>query len=237
MVVADTYENRLIVGLNNGRGLFSALPSVSVGQRPAGQIVVSDLDADGDRDVVVANWDGGGSRGSVSVLFNLGGGVLGAPANIPDYPGASSLAAGDLNGDGRLDLVVASNAARPPLLGNGDGTFTPVTQTLSLFGVAPAVLDVNADGLLDLIHLGLLRLGNGDGTFAPPTSTGLSSNSLWHAGGDFDGDGYVDLVGVDRLPTVALPIRIVRGNGDGTFQAPVAYAGDRLPWAVGYRRP
>src|SRR5437868_9390520 len=92
------------------------------------------------------------------------------------YPvgaGPYSVAAGDLNGDGRLDLVVANSLANTVsvLLGNGDGTFQPARDFDAGLGSGPIwviVFDVNGDGKPDIIvanqswnAVGVL-LGNGD---------------------------------------------------------------------------
>ena len=94
--------------------------------------------------------------------------------NYPAGTNPTSVAAGDFNGDGKLDLVVANGGSGNVsiLLGNGDGTF----QTHLDYGVASAprsvaVGDFNGDGKLDLAvansgsgNISIL-LGNGDGTF------------------------------------------------------------------------
>ena len=101
---------------------------------------------------------------------------------------ATSVAVGDLNGDGKPDLVVANvctlqncDGGVGILLGNGDGTFQTVqTRDIGVdFATAVAVADVNGDGKLDIMvtaggcssngcfsYVNVL-LGNGDGTFGP----------------------------------------------------------------------
>src|SRR5947207_194009 len=94
--------------------------------------------------------------------------------------GPYSVAAGDLNGDGKLDVAVAHFMTNnvTVLLGNGDGTFqrayVVATFAADMFLIPIAVGDVNGDGKLDLITasvsnvMGAVMLGNGDGTFQPP---------------------------------------------------------------------
>jgi len=130
------------------------------------------------------------------------------------YP--SSIAVADVNGDGKLDIVVANyeNFAGTGiigvLLGNGDGTFQPPVAYggAGLQGATwVAVADLNGDGKLDIAvtyqcepncyssaAVGVL-LGNGDGTFQPAViypSGGIFSNSI--AVADVNGDGKPDLV-------------------------------------------
>src|SRR5712692_2560768 len=86
----------------------------------------------------------------------------------------SSVAAGDFNGDGILDLAVANYASRNVslLLGNGDGTFQAAQNFDAGSGpTSVAAGDFNGDGILDLAVADFpsnkvsVLLGNGDGTF------------------------------------------------------------------------
>jgi hypothetical protein len=139
---------------------------------------------------------------------------------------ATSLAAGDFNGDGKLDLAVATDSSNnvSVLLGNGDGTFQPAVNYG--VGVSPRALalgDFNGDGKIDLVTANTysnnvsVLFGNGDGTFQAsvdyPSGSFPQPQSL--AVGDFNGDGRLDLAvpsaqGTDQIwillqaPTVAL---------------------------------
>jgi hypothetical protein len=132
------------------------------------------------------------------------------------------VATGDLNGDGKLDLVVAENCSESTctttpgisiLLGNGDGTFaTPVSQATSGLYASPSsvlIADLNGDGYPDIAvgnscaSIGCatgsvdIFFNNGDGTFpSSPSLTILSSGMYLNAiaAGDVTGDGIPDLV-------------------------------------------
>ncbi len=88
----------------------------------------------------------------------------------------TSVAIGDVNGDGKPDLVVANSGSNTVsvLLGNGNGTFQP-QQTFAAgpAQLAVAVGDVNGDGSPDLVVTNAgnntvsVLLGNGNGTFQP----------------------------------------------------------------------
>ncbi len=206
ITVANINDNTISVVLGNGDGTFAAQQTISVGSMPRG-ITVLDVDGDGDADIVNTNQ----GSGTLSLHLNNGAGVFGTPTTLnADMGGEWSLASGDMNRDGRLDLIVASgNMPRIQVLAaNGDGTFTP--QPLQSTGGRSwqiAVGDVNGDGLLDVSSAnannnnGSILLGNGDGTFQPPTvynilSMGSGSNGFPLATdlGDLDGDGDLDWV-------------------------------------------
>jgi hypothetical protein len=169
---------------------------------------------------------------------------------------ATSVVAGDVNGDGFPDLVVADwyqdctdvfgPGAVRVMLGNGDGTFKTAVSYGSggyqAFDVA--IGDVNRDGKMDLVvvsdcegdgnggcvngptgQVGVL-LGNGDGTFQPAVSyTSGASITVSVAITDVNGDSYPDLVlGNSCQPlggegcTSPGSVGVLLGNGDGTFR-------------------
>ena len=110
---------------------------------------------------------------------------------------------GDVNGDGKLDLVAVSGAATSVLLGNGDGTFqnhidSVVAGFSSYVLVNMALADLNGDGKLDVATYGegkaVALLGNGDGTFRGPYEYHHAWTHGAVAAGDFNGDGTQDLV-------------------------------------------
>jgi hypothetical protein len=143
--------------------------------------------------------------------------------------GASSIAVGDVNGDGIPDLVVAtescnssscSGAAVSVLLGNGDGSFQPaVSYDLGGLFAKVVLADVNGDGKRDIVaaaefclplggrsSCASVLLGNGDGTFQPAvtySSGGFLAASV--AVADVNGDGKPDIVVANNCSAYTFP--------------------------------
>ena len=156
--------------------------------------------------------------------------ALGTPASLSVGSSPNYMAIGDLNGDGKLDLVVAnySGSDISVLLGNGDGTFqAAVNYGAGSWPLSIGVGDFNGDGKLDLAVVNTVGnnvsvlLGNGDGTFQPAVNYAAGSGGQSVAIGDLNRDGKLDLVVANNQSN---NVSVLLGNGDGTFQAAVNYA-------------
>src|SRR5262245_22865225 len=148
------------------------LPSITTdaGCLPSA-VAVGDLNGDGDLDLAVTNeyqtCSGEWGPGKVSVLLGNRDGTFRAPTSYASGGfQARSVAVGDLNGDGKLDVVVANSCPDDGhgtcpagsgqigvLLGNGDGTLQAVVPYYSGGGLpnAVALADLNGDGHPDLV--------------------------------------------------------------------------------------
>ncbi len=142
------------------------------------------------------------------------------------------IVAGDFDEDGKQDLVLGTIAGPQQdilLTGNGDGTFKQKAALPGSFGfLSAAVVDLNHDGHLDLIEGRngplYIYLGDGHGGFTQQafTNQGDGGAFLGVTVGDFNNDQKIDFItaAYGFGDSVAKPIRVYSGNGDGTFQAP-----------------
>ena len=210
----ETGTGTVGVLLGNGDATFQTAVTYGTGGIGPRQVIVADVNGDGKPDLIILNTGQSSQNcpygpGSVGVLLGKGDGTF-KPAVAYGSGGDSgfSVAVGDVNGDGHLDILVAnfydstSCTAGPlgVLLGNGDGTFQPVILDGEAFGEL-TLADVNGDGKLDIVQAGPssgdaeVRLGNGDGTFQAPVLYGTGGlTGFGIAVADVNGDGRPDVM-------------------------------------------
>ena len=184
LAITDTNTATTTIYHGLGNGAFQMAHSYPTGTRPTALMAV-DLNGDGHPDLAVI--DGGNNvstpnvPGAVYILKNTGSGAFATPVAVSLGPSAipGKIAAGDVNGDGIVDLAVSMYGMNyvtevAILKGNGDATFQSPTFFPTLVGFAPADLalrDFNGDGKADLVldrYSGPMTYlqGNGDGTFS-----------------------------------------------------------------------
>ena len=227
------------VSLNDGTGHFAQdiKSPILEGAFIFGSLVTGDFRNSGKNDLIVIPSQFGETLSGHFYNFvpSNGDGHFGRPIthNISHLPG--TLAAGDFNGDGKLDFVMVGSGTVDMFLGNGDGTFNIGPSLTYVNGFAPATLyvaDVNGDGKLDLlvpIALGpstlLEFLGHGDGSFEPAKAvivdvgSGSGFADPFFGIADLNHDGHLDVV--VRNPQSFAPFmpvfKIFMGQPDGTF--------------------
>ena len=215
-----------------GGGSFTHGASLAVAGRPV-SIAVGDVDGDGKLDFATANELGG----TVSVRLGNGLGSFADAAGSPVAVGGSpsSVAIVDLDGDARLDVVVAVAEAhhdRVVVFADDDPVFVGASSTRTGAGPSSiAIGDLNGDGRSDLAvgHTGgggaQVFRGRGDGSFSSTHDFDASSGKRAVAIGDVNRDGRTDFVIADpEGDSVSLHI----GDGRGGFGLPQTFAtGDR----------
>jgi uncharacterized protein (TIGR03437 family) len=237
----------LAAGYAMRRTLLVSAHAQSAAVPPVGS-PLGDFNGDGILDVAYANHDDGDGDGSVVVEFGLGdGSFLGRVKYRLGRSVRETVAVGDFNNDGQLDLAVTHMGIRTPtsptlantvsvLLGDGAGSFdTRKDYRFAEDVTMPFVAgDFDRDGKLDLLffHISQLRLlaGNGDGSFTPRPHTlfRLRRSPVTPVAGDFNLDGKLDVA----LANDPYGVSVLTGRGDGTFEGQADYLTGGNVWGV-----
>lgn len=204
VATADLFGNTVSVRLGKGDGTFGDLMQTQVPGGPY-EMAAGKLDAGDVLDLAVTLYD----DSALATLIGQGDGTFlyagtTATAMTDDSPRGVALA--DFNHDGKLDAAVTTEScdAVDVLLGNGDGTFQPLTFTPG----APCATGAGVYGV---------------GGFPESVVTG-----------DFNGDGILDLASADSFGTIDFDgtVSVLLGNGDGTFADSQQFQVDPGPYGL-----
>ena len=226
------------VFLGNGDGSFGGHKDSDGGGDFPGAVAVGDFNGDGKLDVVITNF----ANKDISVQLGHGDGSFSQAPNSPIHIGnrPTSVAVGDFNLDGKLDIAVtnAEDNNVVILLGRGDGTFSPAPNSplnAQLRPVAVAVADFNHDGKPDLAVANLLSstvsifIGDGAGNFrlGQQFATGRYPSAL--AVADLDNDGKLDIAVVNQMSDM---VSVHLGDGTGSFGVPRNFSVEGHPQTI-----
>jgi hypothetical protein len=209
------------VFLGNGAGGFGAAQRTVIGSQLS-TMAVADFNNDNKADLVMSD-----DYHRFGAFMGNGDGTF----QPPIYTESGEVAAvGRFNGDSYADVLVSRLGPDWEIqfqvyCGNGQGGFTAVEPELWYYGSRMTAVDLNNDGKLDAVTAeGYVFPGNGDGTFEFDWEQPALVNGGVIATGDFTGDGNADAIvaGFDH-------ISVLRGRGDGTFDAPITQTLSETP--------
>jgi hypothetical protein len=226
VAVNNNDPGTVTVLLGTGTGSFGApILSLSGGKGPY-YLDKGDFNNDGKLDLAVSNtFDTAGPERNIAILLGDGTGsfTVGSTSLPTEF-----LRAGDLNLDGKMDVLAVGNPLLTIRPGNGLGGLgapIPINPSSALdFTIA----DLNHDNNPDIAAINnssvLVYLGNGNGTFTVPDSYFVGAHSgSFVENGDVNGDGHLDLVVTKWASTIPGRVFVLRGTGTGTFSAPTTH--------------
>ncbi|HTU51809.1 MAG TPA: FG-GAP-like repeat-containing protein [Acidobacteriaceae bacterium] len=247
----STSTGAVAILLGNGNGTLQVAQTSSQAFLPGTQPAIADFNRDGKPDVAVVQQN----ANIASVLLNNT-----LPTQYPDGRSfaaynpisngygnfADSVAAGDFNRDGNLDVAVSylQDNDVQVLFGNGAGSFS--SSATYPVGNQPYFIasgDLNGDGYPDLVVTNTnvngatgtisVLLNNKNGTFASAATYTVGKQPYQVAIGDVNGDGYPDLAVTNYG---ANTVTILFGSANGTFTVQpttLATCGDPYGVAIG----
>jgi hypothetical protein len=176
---------------------------------------------------------------SVSAAAPTGSAPSFAPAKSYATRAGSSIAIGDLNRDGKLDVAATSSGTVSVLLNRGDGSFANSREYgTARSSISLAIGDLNGDGNTDLVTANLagtvsVLLNRGDGSFEGERDYAAGEDPLSVAIGDLNGDAKLDLVTVSSTSFGAKGwVSVLVNRGDGSFEARRVYRTGPAPRSV-----
>lgn len=228
VAVTSHHSHDIVILPGNGEGGLDAAASLRIAALGSGEphnhgLLAIDLDGDDALDIVTTNQE----EESVSVLHGDGEGgftpARGSPYRVGRMPYLP--AAGDVDGDGRLDLAIpnARDDGVTILVGKADGSFSAAPgspQSVESRPYFAGLADLNGDSRLDLVtshvetSLLTILIGDGGAGFVPAPGSPVDAENRGYKVrfGDVNQDGHTDLI-TSGGPAAA----VLLGDGDGSF--------------------
>jgi hypothetical protein len=228
LVVALYASSTLMVLTNDGSGNFSSNAVYKVGLFPGANpscVVAADVNGDGKLDLITANTTSFPNAGLTVLTNNGSGGFLLSTnfvfGNRPPSP--HWVAAADINGNGKIDLITA-NLAAPPLTvltNNGGGIFSSnATYNVGIEPQCVVAADVNGDSNVDLVSANYgpntltVLTNNGSGDFASNATYNVGAGPFFDIAADINDDGKVDLISANSKTNT---LTVLTNDGSGGF--------------------
>lgn len=232
---ANGNTTHLVLTLIPNPPLFMNFTYVPTGSLPSA-VAIGDVNGDGRNDVVMttSTWGGDVNDYKIFVFLQNETGGLDSPivyaTNTSYVCRASSVAIGDINNDGKNDVVIGeSGCGFEVFTQNSQGGLNPGLLYTSSDSIKVRIADLNNDGLLDVVGIGFTStasvfLQNASGTLNAPVTYNVTHGGFDQLKtGDVNNDGLTDIVvmsGQGLLPNLG----ILTQKPDGTFNAPAYYS-------------
>jgi hypothetical protein len=209
VVLSNSTADTVSVYFTDASGVPSLHGEYPVGDSPAA-VAATDMNADGKYDLISANSGSATASASVTVLSSTSSGFV--THSYLAVAGASDLAIGDFNRDGRRDFAVVGSGDRVGVcLADAIGGFGPLL-TYPFCPTPSSIItrDLNYDGYLDLATANVdwgtvaVVLGKGDGTFSGAATYLAGPEPVAIDGIDADKDGTVDLLTASKVGAVSV---------------------------------
>jgi len=235
LVFANGKSKDISLLRNEGGGRFRNERLLELENHPT-FIAAEDFDNDGDVDIACVFYQENGIK-----LFLNDEGVFSEGGTVEDIPRPWFVKTADLNNDGRFDLVTSNRPSQnvSVVLNGRGGKFAPaehydVGDSPQLFTTA----DLNGDGFLDIAVAHdatpgvAVFINSGEGRFPQKAASyPLDSLIAGVGSGDFNGDGYVDLVGAGGAADFSYAC-LMLNNRDRPFGEPVELTTGQRPRSI-----